>query len=316
MKLVYENTTPTNDANSKLNLLSVFRNEEILLPYFIDYYQTLGVTQFNLIDNQSTDKGSTYLQSRKDINLRLFHTDASYRDAFFGTAWLNQCMSRYCSNEFCLRVDIDELFLPHPQYSDLQALVNDMKVQGSNTLPALMLDIYPETLNNDYQAGMPFSNHSRYFDRFNAEHFRIRSRLYQHFYWIEGGFRARYFNTSNILQKFPLVKNVFNNSELRMGPHFFYQGKQAMIDSPIIRLHKPHSLLLHYKFLKPDILGYLVEQVENNEHWNNSEEYRKYYNVLKNRSQIDFYDSHYSMQYKDTSSFQDFLRLTELIRPR
>ena len=42
-------------------LLGVLRDEHLLLEYFVNYYQSLGVTHFIMIDNLSKDEGPEYL---------------------------------------------------------------------------------------------------------------------------------------------------------------------------------------------------------------------------------------------------------------
>ena len=95
--------------NSKSrDLISVMRDENILLEYFINYYKHCGITHFIIVDNGSEDGGFEYLLSL-DANLMLFRTTDSYKDSNFGVDWVNSILYRHCRNVWCLVVDADEL---------------------------------------------------------------------------------------------------------------------------------------------------------------------------------------------------------------
>ena len=63
------------------------RNEMGRLPFALSYYRDLGVGQFLIVDNDSTDGTRDYLKAQPDV--RLWHTKASYRDSRFGLDWMN-----------------------------------------------------------------------------------------------------------------------------------------------------------------------------------------------------------------------------------
>jgi len=306
MQLIHENTVSP-QPETPINLLCVFRDEAILLPHFIDYYKALGVSQFILIDNNSVDGGSDYLKSRQDINIKLFFTADSYRQSYFGTVWQNACMARYCQNQFCIRVDTDELLLlDKRRYPTLMSLIQYMQKNNTNAVPGVLLDIYPEKLNNSYQAGEAFSEHSVYFDKLNTEFYRSRSVLYNHFYWLEGGLRARTLNTYNIIHKFPIVKYNFSADIAEPNTHFFSRQGKHIFNSPFVKLNVYPVVLLHYKFIKPNFLDYVKQQIENDEHWHDSAEYKNYYDALKQKNEISFYDQNYSKKFERMADLEAF----------
>lgn len=306
MELVFENTTDKHFVRP-VYLICAFRDEAILLPYFIDYYNSLGVSHFIFIDNLSSDNGSSYLKSRKDINLRLFYETESYRQARYGKSWINYCMQQYCWNQYCLCVDADELFIFNSnRYSSLYDLIDEMEKNDQTVVAATLLDIYPETINDNYRAGQPFSEHSHYFDRWNEQYYKKVKTIYKKFFWLKGGLRARTLNTENIIHKFPLMKSIFNEKTVVPDPHFFRFGNQIFYDAPKVRLTDYPAILLHYKFIKPDFVSYLEKQVSANEHWNNSQEYKNYLAALKINRQISFFDKTYSQQLINIAELDDF----------
>ncbi len=91
------------EAVRPIYLICVFRDEYLLLQYFINYYISLGVTHFIMIDNLSEDEGPGYLKSLENINLWLYQTGDSYKDAAYGTTWINQLLQVHCKGQLeCL----------------------------------------------------------------------------------------------------------------------------------------------------------------------------------------------------------------------
>ena len=107
MKLVLKQSRGPRPARP-VYLICVFRDEHLLLEYFVEYYRTLGVTHFILIDNLSGDAGPEYLKSLENINLWLYRTEDSYRDAAYGTRWVNELLREHCGGHYCFTVDVDE----------------------------------------------------------------------------------------------------------------------------------------------------------------------------------------------------------------
>ena len=90
-------------------LLSVLKDEYILLEYFINYYEKLGVTHFIFIDNNSSDGSFEYLLDKKDTNMMLFKNIGSYKSSNLGVMWIEELLLQYCKDKWCLTIDIDEL---------------------------------------------------------------------------------------------------------------------------------------------------------------------------------------------------------------
>ena len=57
-------------APGDILLVMVVRNEALRLPYFLDYYRRLGVAQFLVVDNDSTETNSTGQQQRDQEDAR------------------------------------------------------------------------------------------------------------------------------------------------------------------------------------------------------------------------------------------------------
>ena len=68
-----------------VKVIFCIRNEKFRLPYFLDYYRRLGVTQFFAVDNNSTDDTQSYLLEQEDVHV--FFTTQSYKESNAGRKW-------------------------------------------------------------------------------------------------------------------------------------------------------------------------------------------------------------------------------------
>ena len=293
------------DADNSVYLLCVFRDEELLLEYFINYYKELGVTHFIMVDNLSVDNGVKYLKQIDDINLVIYRASGSYREAAFGTAWINQLLSKYCNNQYCFTVDVDELFYFDPyKYNGLQDLIDAMESLKSNVIATTLLDMYPLTVNDGYKKGEVFLSHSPYFDRFNGVYYKNNSRAYKNFYHKTGGVRERVFGKTVCINKFPFFKYDFAPVGVAAGYHFFQRkddsGKnKVLMDSDAIRLFSQSALLLHFKFIKPNLKTFFKRRVSLNQDWDNSSEYQAYAVAFEDNSSVELYHERYSENFYD-----------------
>jgi len=122
--------------------VTTLRNEVLRLPWFLDYYRTLGVGHFLMVDNGSDDGSVEMLAAQPDVSL--WQTGASYRDARFGLDWMTWLQIRHAHGHWCLMVDVDELLIyAHHDRRDLHALTGWLERQGRNCFGAHMLDLYP-----------------------------------------------------------------------------------------------------------------------------------------------------------------------------
>ena len=291
--------------NSNINpesrvLISVMRDENILLEYFINYYKNCGITHFIIVDNGSEDGGFEYLLSLH-ANIMLFRTTDSYKDAGFGTDWVNNILSLFCRNVWCLVVDIDELLFT----DNINILIESMEKENSNFCQFLLLDMYSKEL-NEYIKGNSFLDHSNYFDKYSNKYYFIfnTTNYIKDEYAIHGGVRRRI--TSSRL-KTPITKNSlffnnFKNIKLSHGYHSIWTLEDKKVTPQRLEQNnlKPYSrmeYLLHFKFIKPNFHSFIQKRIENNQDWNNSLEYRNYNSINLNN----LYDTEYSVKLQSKS---------------
>lgn len=307
MKLVHQQECRVKQPRS-IYLLCVFRDEYLLLDYFVNYYRSLGVTHFIMIDNLSEDGGPEFLKSLKDINLRLYQTKSSYKEAAYGTKWVNQLLQRHCTGKYAFTVDVDELFFLDPRkYLTLQHLVDEMESSNVNAVPVTLLDMYPEKTNDSYQRGQGFLAHSPYFDVMNTTFYQERGSIYGKYCHKVGGLRKRALGKEVCIHKFPLIKYDFNPIGVAPGYHFFQDDGKILRQCDKIRLHDQFGVLLHFKFIKPNLAEFIQSRIKNNQDWDDSTEYRAYSKVLEGQEELSLYDVKYSKKLISIEDLEQFL---------
>lgn len=211
--------------DSDIYLFSTVHNERHRLAYFLDYYRKLGVNHFFLIDNDSDDGSSEFLEAQPDVSL--WFSSASYKRANFGMDWVNNLLRKYARNHWTLVVDVDEFFVyPYCDTRPLRALTDWLDASSIQSFGALLLDMYPEYQLEEqkYIAGQnPFEtlthfDSGNYTQKLNKKYGNL---------WIQGGPRQRVFFADNpeqapALNKIPLVKwtrgNVYVSSTHTLLP--------------------------------------------------------------------------------------------------
>ena len=306
MKLAYQQQSGPKPTRP-IYLLCVFRDEYLLLEYFVNYYRSLGVTHFIMVDNLSEDEGPEFLQSLRNINLWLYRTEDSYRDADYGTKWVNKLLEKHCRDQYCFTVDVDELFvLDSSRYESLRSLVDEMEASGSNVVPVTLLDMYPKETNDSYQKGSDFLSHSPFFDDFNATYYEERGSIYGKYSHKVGGVRKRVLDTTVCIHKLPFFKYDFYPLGVAPGYHFFQAEGKVLRQSEKISLYQYPSVLLHFKFIKPDFKCFVEQRVRNNEDWDNSIEYKSYLDKMGQNKTLQFHNDTYTRELTENEDLKNF----------
>ena len=252
------------------------RNENIRLPWFLDYYRKLGIDHFLIVDNDSTDGGRDYLAAQPDVSL--WHTTGSYKRSRFGMDWLNALLRRYGTGHWCLTVDPDEFFVyPFCDTRPLRALTDWLDSSSIKSFAAMLLDMYPKTplSQAEYRRG---DNPLALAQWFDAGNYTIKRDKRFGNLWIQGGPRARCFFADNparapALNKIPLVRwqrgYAYESSTHMLLP----RGLNAVFDE--WGGEKASGMLLHTKFL--DTFQHkATEELARGQHYAGSHEYRAY----------------------------------------
>jgi len=273
------------DLTGKINpddilAVSVLRNEITRLPFFLDHYRHLGVSQFLVVDNNSDDGSAEYLAAQPDVSV--WHTAHSYHASRFGLDWLTWLQIKYAHGHWCLMVDADELLIYNGDDAhDLRKLTAWLDGRGQVGFGALMLDLYPKGPLDQcsYRPGQDPRDVMPWFD---PSPYRVTRQAPLGNLWVQGGVRARMFFGDDLqraptLNKIPLVKwnrrYAYVNSTHSMLPpqlNFLYDGPGGQT---------PSGILLHTKFL-PEIVSKSAIEKQRQQHFHAPTDFDHYYDSL------------------------------------
>jgi hypothetical protein len=257
-------------------LFATFRNENVRLPWFLDYYRRLGINHFLMVDNASDDGGREFLAAQPDVSL--WTTAASYRRSRFGMDWMNALLRRHGHGHWCLTVDPDELLVyPFCDTRPLRALTDWLDASMIRSFPAMLLDIYPKGRLDEtpYERGTDPLAIASWFD---AGNYTFSRNPHLHNLWIQGGPRMRIFFPDQparapSLNKVPLVRwhRSFayvssTHALLPRGLNLLYEDRGGEMAS---------GVLLHSKFLHT-FHAKAREEMHRGEHFDESVEYQAY----------------------------------------
>lgn len=257
-------------------LFCVLRNEDVRLPYFLQYYRNLGINHFFFVDNDSSDGSREYLREQPDVSL--WTTRHSYKRSRFGVDWLNGLQRKYADGHWSLVVDPDEFFIyPFCDTRPIRALTDWLDASDLRSFGAMLLDMYPKGPIDavPYQKGQNPLEIASWFDSGN---YTISKNHRYHNLWIQGGPRARIFFRDDpwrapALNKIPLVKWSKRYAYVSSTHMLLPRGLNLVYDEQ--GGEKASGILLHTKFL--DTFGAKAqEELARGQHYLNSYEYRAY----------------------------------------
>ena len=257
-------------------LFCTFRNEDVRLPYFLEYYRKLGINHFFMVDNDSNDGGAAFILEQPDVSL--WSTKAAYGDARYGMDWLTYLQGKYAPGHWALTVDVDEFFVyPFCDTRPISALADWLDASQVRSFGAMLLDMYPKgpVGQTAYVKGSdPFAI-ARWFDPGN--YIMTKNKLLQNL-WIQGGPRARTFFASKPKQAPALNKVPF----VKWRKPYAYVSSTHMILPRGLNLvydqqggEKTSGILLHAKFLNT-FGARVTEEASRGEHYQAGREYKSY----------------------------------------
>jgi len=84
------------------------RDELLRLPAVLDHHRRLGVDQFFIVDNGSSDGTREFAAEQSDVNL--YSADGSFAESYAGFKWLQPLQVEFVSAKWALTIDAQKLF--------------------------------------------------------------------------------------------------------------------------------------------------------------------------------------------------------------
>ncbi len=273
------------------------RNENQRLPYFLEYYRTLGVDRFLMVDNDSTDGGREFLLQQEDV--LLWHSCLPFTEANFGSSWFELLLRRYGVGHWCLTVDTDEfLVYRDAPAKNLKELCREMDRQDLRAMTGQLLDMYSAGPVSEarYRPGQDPLQVCPFFDRESYHRRYEMGGQYRNQRLLFGGPRQRVFPARNdyLLSKVALLK---------YQPFVVLDGGQHLTNIPAANLLHNQMVLLHFKFFS-SMLHYAHSEARREIHAMAGQQYKAYDQGFKRDAALTLYDPALSVRYEGVAQLQ------------
>jgi len=317
-------------APGEIRVFTGCRNERLRLPAFLTHYRALGVDRFFIVDNDSSDGTPDYLAEQPDV--RVFRTTNRFREARYGTDWLNALLAEFGTGFWCVTVDIDEMLIyPGSEQAPLRTLTAYLDRNGYEARSCLLLDRYPPgpLKESSYHPGDDLLAASPYFDPGPYRRMPIdmcpgvlvQGGMRERIFYPE--FRARNLGAkiydamlNRVALRVPFLRDMPRlQARRRPSPPCLTKVPLIRWDATSTYLNCTHWVsrkfvapetgsLLHFKFLH-DFHARAVQEVARGEHYDGATDYRRYAERLVQDPDI-------TLMYEGSTRFEGTTQLVAL----
>lgn len=141
----------------KLTLFSIFRDEIFFAPAFFDHYRRIGVQQFLILDDGSTDGTGAFLGAQEDcVTLtsslrfgdRLWYSMPDGERVFgrAGTAFKTLIPHHFLQGSYAVYADADEFLILPDGVDQLGLVIDRLRARGERSVAGPLVEFFPESL--------------------------------------------------------------------------------------------------------------------------------------------------------------------------
>ena len=144
--------------------VTVCHNEAGIIDQFLEHYRSIGVGNFLVVDDRSTDGTTDILAAQPDVSLFRPTGGAQFKDNL--GKWRQDLLDTYCSSAWVTLPDMDEFLYFNSMPASLSALTVELEAEGSEALIAAMVDMYGDAPIKDqiYTGTAPLEEEFPFFD--------------------------------------------------------------------------------------------------------------------------------------------------------
>ncbi|QXT40651.1 glycosyltransferase family 2 protein [Gymnodinialimonas ceratoperidinii] len=148
----------------RVSCVTLCHNEVLIVEQFLDHYRALGIEQFYIVDDRSTDGTFEILKEQPDVAVFRPIGDAEFKDNV--AAWRHFLLNEYCAGSWVCLPDMDEFLYLADKTRTLPQTAEALDHAGEAALIAAMIDMYADLPINEqrYDGSVPLTQAFPYFD--------------------------------------------------------------------------------------------------------------------------------------------------------
>jgi hypothetical protein len=293
---------PKNKEEVRLFLVGI--DSAHLIPHVLKHHFDIGVDRVFYIDNNSKDNSIELLQTYENVHVWSQKKKFDQKNYKSGAAWVEELLSEYGVGNWCLLLDLDELFVfPDYEKKTIKDFVREQQNNGFEYIRARHIDMYSNEKVKDTIIGTSLLDSCPYYDKseygcrervlgFKSFYRKMPLILYKQSMVVMAGYHnifIRVFSMRN------LVLNIFRRIFLRKAIH--------LVEKETEKYSNEVGAILHFKFTSH--LFSFIEQYGDN--MTNPEVKKVMYAGC---ADINFYDKDHSVTYKGSSDLKYFEQFT------
>lgn len=273
-------------------VLVVVKDELDRMKLFFEHYHALGVHQFLIIDNNSTDGTREFVSAQNDTRVYLINDLFQTQKK---VAWIEKLMTITGYDRWYVVVDSDELLdFVDSETHTIEDLIVSRPESECDYMQGFLVDMYAE--NPVFSVSCNYKEIPHVFNLFDKDSYYREGAMF-----VYGGSRHRVFGVSILLSKQSVF--LFKPETIYCCPHYLHGKNVKSCDGFCF-------ILRHYKFLEKDRLSY-EDRVNRRGFHKNSLEYKVIMDKVKALSDVSFvYQG--SVMYKDSESLRVLPFLTRV----
>jgi hypothetical protein len=141
----------------KVSLYAIVRDEIFFMPAFFDHYRRLGVQQFIILDDGSSDGTVEFLENQPDCAvlssrfrfgqmLTVRRADGRYKRSRAGRLLKKAIPKKYLIGKYAVYTDADEFLILPKGVEGLPLLIDQLARRGIQCVAASLIDFFPRTV--------------------------------------------------------------------------------------------------------------------------------------------------------------------------
>ena len=298
MNLIYEIKGNVNP--NKLTAFAFCRDEMFNFPAFLDHYRRIGVEQFIILDDHSTDGSREYICDQSDVVV--LGSDFDFTSA---RHWRVAIPHRYLLDKWAVHTDLDEFMILPPGMSALEDLIVSLEGRNCQAVYANQIEFYPKTLDDMRQPASPKTfdrmlSQSPYFDARRT----LRTRWFLNPKKIDRSATSRLFERHIRDANKHGLGNLMKTPLVKWSEHIKYRNGHQLENSFAIRHSRRLIITAHMKF-NCDLIRRIEDAIASGVRAGQKyEEYTSLFAAMEARNDLSFLGPD-SKRYQSTEQLYD-----------